>query len=197
MNFRIITSVFSVTWSFIDHCNMLICCSRNIYYYYYYYYYYYCWNQLCCCAVCLNTGFWLAGRFAVKPFITQVLPSQFNHYSLSMRCFKGGTMLFHAFRVVYTVKELNFHAKHEQSFKKQCGCIIEYFWGTKKKSYFWVRTSFGEFLSIVALANVNEGGTPYMGISPRRTRPCRHQPEREQEHAPSMCFIRLHCTRLV
>ncbi len=27
-------------------------------------------------------------------------------------------MLFHAFRVVYTIKELDSHAKHGQSFKK-------------------------------------------------------------------------------
>ncbi len=33
----------------------------------------------------------------------------------------------------------------------------------------------------MALADVNDGGTPYMGISPRRTRPCTHRPEREQE----------------
>ncbi len=39
----------------------------------------------------------------------------------------GGTMLFHAFRVVYTVKELDSHAKHGQSFKKQFGRITEYF----------------------------------------------------------------------
>ncbi len=30
----------------------------------------------------------------------------------------GGTMLFHAFRVVYTVKELDSHAKNGQSKKK-------------------------------------------------------------------------------
>ncbi len=37
-------------------------------------------------------------------------------------------MLFHAFRVVYTVgKELDSHAKHEQSFKKLFGGITEYF----------------------------------------------------------------------
>jgi len=35
-------SVFSVTWSFRNHSNMLICSSRNISYYYQ------CWNQLCC-----------------------------------------------------------------------------------------------------------------------------------------------------
>ncbi len=36
--FSIITPVFSVTWSFGNHYNMLIWCSRNLYYYYYYYY---------------------------------------------------------------------------------------------------------------------------------------------------------------
>jgi len=35
----IITPVFSVTWSFRNHSNMLICCSRNIYYQ--------CWKPLC------------------------------------------------------------------------------------------------------------------------------------------------------
>ncbi len=34
------------------------------------------------------------------------------------------------------------------------------------KPHFQVRTSFCEFFSIVALADVNEGGSPYMGISP-------------------------------
>ncbi len=40
-------------------------------------------------------------------------------------------------------------------------------------------SSFGEILSIVA--DVNDGGTPYMVISPRRARPCTHRPEQEQE----------------
>ncbi len=40
-----------------------------------------------------------------------------------------------------------------------------------QKSHFRVRTSFGKFFSIVALADVNDCGTPYMGISPRRTQP--------------------------
>ncbi len=39
----------------------------------------------------------------------------------------GGTMLFHAFRVVYTVKELDSHAKHGQSLKIFLGRITEYF----------------------------------------------------------------------
>ncbi len=73
-------------------------------------------------------------------------------------------MLFHAFRVVYTVKELDSHVKHGQSFQK-------IFWTYNRvflcqKSHFRVRTSFGEFFSIVVLNDVNDGGTPYMGISP-------------------------------
>ncbi len=42
--FSIITPVFSVTWSFRNHYNMMNCCSRNIYYYYYY--------QKCSAAFC-------------------------------------------------------------------------------------------------------------------------------------------------
>ncbi len=41
----------------------------------------------------------------------------------------------------------------------------------------------GKFFSIMALADVNDGGTPYMGISPGRAR-------------PSTRFIRLHCCRV-
>ncbi len=40
-----------------------------------------------------------------------------------------------------------------------------------QKSSFRVRTSFGKFFSIMALADVTEGGTPFMGISPRRACP--------------------------
>ncbi len=87
-------------------------------------------------------------------------------------------MLFHAFRVVYTGKELDSHAKHGQSFKKKMWTYNRVF--LCQKSHFRVRTSFREFFPIVVLDDVNDGGTPYMGISPRRTRPCTHRPEREQ-----------------
>ncbi len=40
--FSTITPVFSVTWSFINHSDMLICCSRNISYYNQ------SWKQFCC-----------------------------------------------------------------------------------------------------------------------------------------------------
>ncbi len=51
-----------------------------------------------------------------------------------------------------------------------------------QKSSFRVHTSFGKFFSIMALADVNDGGTPYMGISPGRMRPCTHRPEQERAH---------------
>ncbi len=48
--------------------------------------------------------------------------------SFSLKILKGGgTMLFHAFRVVYTVKELDSHAKNGQSFKKRFGRMADYF----------------------------------------------------------------------
>ncbi len=49
-----------------------------------------------------------------------------------------------------------------------------------QKSYFRVCTSFRDIFSMVDL-DINEGGTTYMGISPRRTRPCTHRPEEKQE----------------
>ncbi len=41
--------------------------------------------------------------------------------------FKGGYNAVSCRRVVYTVKELDSHAKHGQSFKNLFGCITEYF----------------------------------------------------------------------
>ncbi len=38
----------------------------------------------------------------------------------------GGPMLFHTFRVIYTVKKLDYHAKHGQSFKKLFERITEF-----------------------------------------------------------------------
>ncbi len=57
---------------------------------------------------------------------------------------KKFTMLFYAFMVVYTVEELDFHAKREQSFKKLFGHITLFLW---QKSNFRVRTSFRGFFS--------------------------------------------------
>ncbi len=88
-------------------------------------------------------------------------------------------MLFHSFRVVYTVKELDSHAKHGQSFKKLFGRITEYLCAKNLTSGF-VQVSDNFFL-IVALADVNDGGTPYMGISSGGRRPCAHRPAQEPE----------------
>jgi len=50
--FSIITPVFSVTWSFRNHSNMRIWCSRNISYYYQ------CWKQLLNTFVKIVVFFW-------------------------------------------------------------------------------------------------------------------------------------------
>ncbi len=113
--------------------------------------------------------------FIVFPWIMAIM-----HIVLPYRCLKGGTMLFHAFRVVYTVKELDSHAKYGQSSKTIWTYNRVFLW---QKSYFRVRPSFRRVFSILALHDVNKGGTPYMGISPRRTHPCTHRPAREQERA--------------
>ncbi len=63
---------------------------------------------------------------------------------------KGGTMLFRAFRVVYSVKELDSHAKHGQSLKKRFGCITEYFCAKNLPSGF-VQVSKGFFQSWLLL----------------------------------------------
>ncbi len=57
---------------------------------------------------------------------------------------------------------------------------LEFFFAKNLTSGF-VQVS--EFFSIVALHDVNEGGTPYMDISPGRMRPCTHRPARVQVHA--------------
>ncbi len=52
-------------------------------------------------------------------------------------------MLFHAFRVVYTVKELDSHAKHGQSLKNNFWTYNRVF--LCQKSHFRVHTSFRVF----------------------------------------------------
>ncbi len=44
----------------------------------------------------------------------------------------------------------------------------------------------------MALADINDGGTPHVGISSRRARPCTHRPEREREQEDSVAINALH-----
>ncbi len=94
--------------------------------------------------------------------------------------FKGGVQCCFMHSELFTVKELDSHAKHGQSKKNK---IWTYNSISVPKSHFRVRTSFGEFFSIVVLDDVNDGGTPYMGISPGRTRRARID-QSESESAP-------------
>ncbi len=91
-------------------------------------------------------------------------------------------MLFHAFsELFYTLlKSLDYHAKHGQSKKKKSkfGSITDYFCAKNLTSGF-VQVSEGLY-SNMALADINDGGTPYMGISPRKTQPVPHQTSRSK-----------------
>ncbi len=99
--------------------------------------------------------------------------------NLRLANLKGGLQcLFHAFRVVYTVKELDSHAKHEKLF----GCITEYCCAKNLTSGF-VQVS-ERFFSIVALADVNDWWNSVICalLPEERARACIDQSE-------SKCFI--------
>ncbi len=67
------------------------------------------------------------------------------------------------------------------------GRITEYFCAKNLTSGFVQVLE--SFFSIVVLDDVNDSGTPYMGISPGRTRPYRHRPEWERERAHQRASI--------
>ncbi len=83
-------------------------------------------------------------------------------------------MLFRAFRVIYTVKELDSHAKHGQNFKNYLKVQQSI---SVPKILLPGSHKFQKVFSIMALADITEGGTPYMGISTGRKCPCTHRPE--------------------
>ncbi len=61
-------------------------------------------------------------------------------------------------------------AKLKKKLGKTKKTLWKYDWVFRwQKSSFRVRTCFRKFFSIMALADINDGGTPYMGISPGKT----------------------------
>ena len=87
-------------------------------------------------------------------------------------------MVFHVFRVVYSVKEMDSHAKHGQSF-------LKIFWTNNgeflcRKSYFRVGTSFSWVFFDRGSNDVDQSGTPYMSISPGKARPRTRRPEESE-----------------
>ncbi len=97
-------------------------------------------------------------------------------------------MLCRPFRVIYTVKELDSHAKHGQHFKKRLGSMTElvFLW---QKSSFRVRTSFEVFFNHGSCWRKRRWNSLYGHFS-RKNAPV-HTLERS-----STCFIWLHCTGL-
>ncbi len=102
-------------------------------------------------------------------------------------------MQFHACWVIYTVKELNSHAKHGQSFKKRFERIRVFLCQIHTSGFL---TSFRKFFSIMALHDVMKGGTPYMGICSRKNASAHASTRARSRARPSKRFIRLHCTGL-
>ncbi len=76
-------------------------------------------------------------------------------------------MLYNAFWLIYTAKELGSHAKHDQSLKKM-SLIYDRVFLCQMRS-FRVHISFGLFISM-ALYDVIKGEIPYMGTSVGRAR---------------------------
>ncbi len=83
-------------------------------------------------------------------------------------------MLFHEFWVIYTVKELDSHAKHGHKFQNDLDgvflCQIHSLPGSYK---------FRKVFSIMALYDVMKGRIPCMGSSPRRA--CAHANQNERK----------------
>ncbi len=99
-------------------------------------------------------------------------------------------MLFHAFRVVYTVKELDSHAKHGQSFKKRFGRITEYFCGKNLPSGF-VQVLESFFFNHGSSWR-NEGWNSLYGHFSRKSAPMHTSTRSRARARPSTCFIRQH-----
>ncbi len=122
-------------------------------------------------------------------------------------------MLFHAFRFIYTVKELDSHAKHGQSFKKLFGWLMEYFYPKYTPSGFvqdsecyvffldhgssWLFKFRKVFYLFNYLLFFYHGiRISCMGTSPVRAGAHVNRSESKSTARPSSCFIWYCCTAL-
>ncbi len=96
--FSIITPVFSITWSFRNHSNMLICCSINISYYYQ------CWKQLCCLILLVKPWY-----FVLSGFFEGTV--QKNSLYLKQNVIHVFTITFDQFKASLLNKDINFFQK--------------------------------------------------------------------------------------
>ncbi len=85
--FSIITPVFSVTWFFRNHSNMMIyCCLRNIYFYYQ------CWKQLCCLIILwklwfiffFNILWWIESSKEQHLFVIEIFCNIINDFTVTL-----------------------------------------------------------------------------------------------------------------
>ncbi len=84
--FSIITPVFSVTWFFRNHSNMMICCLRNIYFDYQ------CWKQLCCLIILwklwfiffFNILWWIESSKEQHLFVIEIFCNIINDFTVTL-----------------------------------------------------------------------------------------------------------------
>ncbi len=100
---------YSVTWSSINHSNMLICCSRNTYYYYHHQ----CWKQLCCtfflvkaCKKKIRIFKWIE-IFCKHLFFHFTKITKLNFWPSTILYLSTSTILYYT--ILYTTVELSWY----------------------------------------------------------------------------------------
>ncbi len=102
-------------------------------------------------------------------------------------------MPFHACWVIYTVKELDSHAKHGQSFKKRFGRITVFLCPIHTSGFL---TSFGKLFFHHGSSGRNEEWNSLYGHFSRKSAPVHTSTSARARARPSTRFIRQHCTGL-
>ncbi len=102
-----ITQVFSVTWSFRNHSNLLIWCSRNISYYQ-------CWKHLCCLIFSdkwwymylISVLWWMEISKEEHSFEIEMISNILNIFTVTFELFSAFAFLLNSFFLSKIEKEI-------------------------------------------------------------------------------------------